>query len=290
MPSSQTAISWEQVRAIFDYPRPPQQVWEKQFDYFDDKLQRLAKTPYDQIDFSDLWYYHHDLAYVELQPDLFYYLFPVCLMDWHESLMKNVRCSHGDSEFHYGVHVGKVLEKMVTPRQRQAIYEFFRDSFLERLDTERGFVYSGSKTPAYRWMGRFNSLAVIAPVVELLWTPWWSLETPGRAVAALQYCSGLMYPEGDNPLFPAWTKEQGGGGPYLCLNDGHLHDAGWMTANLDFLSGTLTVDYVKDKVRGAVARLREEPEYETARRLETDLPRTEDHLRKTVAELPLLLN
>ena len=64
-------------------------------------LHKLAQTPWEKIDFSDLWYYHHDLAYVELQPELFAYLFPVCLMDWHMTLLQNVSCSHGDSEFRY---------------------------------------------------------------------------------------------------------------------------------------------------------------------------------------------
>src|SRR5580693_8717467 len=96
------SISWERVRAIFGDADPPQQVWEKQFDYFNDELKRLAATSYRDIDRQDLWYYYHDLAYVELQPELFAYLFPVCLMEWHDTLMRNESCSRGDSEFHYG--------------------------------------------------------------------------------------------------------------------------------------------------------------------------------------------
>src|SRR4051794_19956218 len=78
-------IGWERARAIFGDPRPPRTVWERQFDYCDADLRRLATTPYDRIDFADLWYYYHDLAYVELQPDLFDYLFPACLVDWQRS-------------------------------------------------------------------------------------------------------------------------------------------------------------------------------------------------------------
>jgi len=79
--SANHEISWTRVRAIFNDPKLPEHIWQSQFDGFDEELQRLARTPYDEIDFSDLWYYHHDLAYVDLQPDLFAYLFPVCLMD-----------------------------------------------------------------------------------------------------------------------------------------------------------------------------------------------------------------
>jgi hypothetical protein len=69
-------INWDRARTIFSFPEPPQDVWERQFDYCEEELSRIARTPWEQFDFDDLWYYHHDLAYVELQPDLFNYLFP----------------------------------------------------------------------------------------------------------------------------------------------------------------------------------------------------------------------
>jgi hypothetical protein len=282
-------IGWDRVRRILGNPQPPRTVEQRQFDYFDEALCRLARTPHDQIDFSDLWYYHHDLAYVELQPDLFDYLFPACLMDWHRSLMANQPCSHGDSEFHYGLHRGQVLEKMMGPDRRQAVHEFFRDSFSDRLDGERGFVYSASETPAYGWIGRFNSLGLIMPRIDLLWDAWWSLNTPGRAVAALQYCSDLMYFEDENPLFPAWRKEHGGGGPCIWTNDSRIYDTGWIDCNLDFLRTSLSVAFVNDGVARAAVRLAGEPEWEMARRLEADLPDRQELLELRVAELPTLL-
>ena len=282
-------ITWERLREVFGNPGQPTAVWERQFDYHDDVLLRLARTPYAEIDFGDLWYYHHDLAYVKLQPDLFRYLFPVCLMDWHQSLAKNDACSHGDSEFHYGVRRGKILETMVTPEQRDAIFEFIRDSFLERLDAERGLVYSGGRTPAYGWISRFNSVGLIMPRIDFLWEDWWSVHTPGRAVAVLQYCSGLMYPEGANPLVAAWTAEHGGGGPYLWENDSLIFDAGWMSQNVEFLTRTLTADYVTERIASAVARLKGDPAWEQARRMEHDRAKTRDLLNRRVAELPVLL-
>src|SRR6266404_4503753 len=82
-------ISWDRARSIFGNAAIPGQVWERQFDSFDEELGRLCRTPSSEIDFSDLWCYYHDLAFVELQPEVFAYLFPVCLMAWHESLMDN---------------------------------------------------------------------------------------------------------------------------------------------------------------------------------------------------------
>lgn len=288
--SASGAISWERVRAIFGDPKPPKAVWELQFDYDDEALSRLARTPYDKIDFGDLWYYHHDLAYVELQPELFAYLFPVCLMDWHLTLIQNAPCSHGDSEFHYGVWHGKVFDKMMTTDQRVAVFDFFRDSFLVRLDAERGFLYSGSKTPAYGWMARFNSLGIIMPGIENIWNAWWAVETTGRAVAALQYCAGLMYlPWEDNPLFGKWTQSEGGGGPYLSHNDSHIHGAGWQSGNLDFVRNALTPKFVEERVINSVARLQGEPEEETAQRLIADLPKAKEAIELRISELLDLL-
>ncbi|WP_406699102.1 hypothetical protein V5E97_09505 [Singulisphaera sp. Ch08] len=286
---NKSLITWKRARGIFNHPRPPESVWERQFDDSSYQLERLARTRYDQIDFGDLRYYYLDLAYVELQQDLFNYLFPVCLMHWHASLMQNQECSHSDSEFHQGVLRGNILEKMVTPQQRDAISEFIRDSFLERLDAERGFAYEGEKTPAYGWISRFNSVGLIMPGIDLLWEPWWTLDTPGRAVAALQYCSGLMYLEGENPLFGRWTPGQGGGGPCLWENDSLIPDVGWKPENLDFLSKTLTAEFVEDRVVKAVARLEGEPEWQKARRLENDLPESRELVSLRVAKLPTLL-
>ncbi len=282
-------INWQRAAAIFGNPRRPHTVWERQFDYHDGELWRIAQTPYKQFDFDDLWYYHQDLAYVELQPELFAYLFPVCLMDWHDTLQKNQCCSHGDSEFHKCIHRGQVLKKMITDVQRSEIINFFGDSFLCRLDDERGFVHRRSKTPAYGWLRRFNSLGLIIPTIDEIWDAWWLLESPGRAVAGLQYCSGLMYFAGENPVFDLRSKYESGDGPRLWEHDSDIDDAGWLEENVDFLGRTLTLDFVNEKVSAAVARLRNEPEFETARRIQNDLPDSEDLVAERVKELPRLL-
>lgn len=282
-------IDWQRARSIFGCPKPPTSVWERQFDDFDDELQNLATTPYEAIDFGDLWYYHHDLAYVELQPDLFAYLFPVCLMDWHMTLQSNESCSHGDSEFHYGLLHGKVLEKMATPAQRQQIAEFFCDSLLERLDLERGLYFSGSGASAYGWMSRFNSLGIVTPIIPNIWKAWWSLETVGRAVAAVQYLSGLMYFDGENPVFERWTPDKGGGGPYLWGNDSLIRDTGWMPENADFLASVLTLEFVEEQLKRAAIRLNGQPECDTARQLVDDIEDRRELVESRTAELPSLL-
>ena len=260
-------------------------MWEKQFDYCDDDLKRLANTPYEQMHFSDLWYYYHDLAYVELQPELFAYLFPVCLMDWHFSLMRNEGCSHGDSEFHRGIYQGKIFQKMLTAQQLEEVCEFFRDSFMERLDVERELSPVPSQYPSTARIDRFNSLGTIIPGIDVIWNSWWSLETPGRAIASIQYCSMLMYFDEDNPLFKAWD----GFVPGLWKNDSWIYGKGWSDENVTFLTTILTVEFVNKHLAAAVERLRGEPEFKQAQQIGNDLPECQDLLKVRVNELPALL-
>ena len=94
---------------------------------------------WDRVPDDYLWYYFHDLAYVELQADLFPHLFPACLRYWYETLMRNEAPSLGDSDFHYSLMRGQILENMLSESERQSLYDFFRDGFLDRIEAERGF-------------------------------------------------------------------------------------------------------------------------------------------------------
>ncbi|RIK75831.1 MAG: hypothetical protein DCC68_20530 [Planctomycetota bacterium] len=282
-------ITWERLRAIFGYPKPVFDVTERQFDYFDAELHQLARTAYDKIDFGDLWYYHHDLAYVDLQPDLFAYLFPACLMDWHRTLLDNEACSHGDSEFHYGVVHGNVLEKMLSPKQREQVESAFRDSMLYRLNRERGFVSDGKQPTAYASMARLSSLGLVSHAVPSIFQSWWELESPGHAVAALQYCSALMYFDGENPLFDVWIEGRNVGCVLLWENDSHFLDRGWSEANVGFLRRFITLERVTQVIRNAADKLCDEPEGALARRVVADLGDRRELLHHRVAELPELL-
>ena len=282
-------ITWERLRAIFGNPETVLKVTQQQFDYNDEKLQQMGRTPYDQIDFADMWYYHHDLAYVELQAELFAHLFPVCLMDWHQTLLDNQACSHGDSEFHYGILHGGVLEKMLTHKQLLQVNEVFSDSMLYRLDQECGFKYDGMHTPAFGWMSRLNSLGMFLENLPRLWEAWWSVETPGHAVCILQYCSGLMYFDGENPLFDEWTCEQGGGGPYLWEHDSYLSDRGWSEANVSFIEEYVTTERVIQAVQYAAKKLEIETESETASQIASELDDRRELIESRVSDMPRLL-
>jgi hypothetical protein len=282
-------ITWDRVRAIFGNAEPPEQVWEEQFDYCNEDLKRIAATPYREIERPGFgWYYYLDLAYVELQPDLFRYLFPVCLMEWHDSLLRNEPCSSGDAEFHSGLRKGNILEKMLNPRQRESVYEVFRDSFLERLDAEPMAVEPSLRIHPFAWIFRLNSLGTTAPCVEQVWTPWWEAATRGRAIAVLKYASGLIYFEGENEPF-GYAFRGGKYGPALWRDESFTHDDTWLPANLDFLRATLTFDYLVQHLQATVTRLKQTPEAELAEKITADAVQNRELVELRIAELPVLL-
>lgn len=278
-------ITPERSRAIFGNPKPPEKVWEEQFDYCNKQLRKLARTDWRSIDYGDLWYYFHDMSYVELQPDLFRYLFPVCLNFWYDSLMRSTSAELGDAEFHYSLRQGNILEKMLTVSQRAAVFEFFHDGFIDRVEAERGFIYTGQRTPAYSWLMRFNSIGLVAPIIERIWSTWWKLDHPGKAVSAIIYATGLVYLKGENPIFSEWTQEGGGGGPYLTESDSGIYDAAWLPENLEFLKETLSVEYIQGMLKGAAAVLAGEPEAELSMRIAEDSGKHEDILQIRIDDL-----
>lgn len=282
-------ITWDRAREITGYASPPPTVVQEQSDGFQGELRRLAWTPQEAITHEELWYYHHDLWRSELQPDLFAYLFPVCLMDWHATLLANRPCAYGDTEFHWGLWQGQVLDRMLDERQRAQLFAFFRDGFLDRIDQERGFRYVGSGTPAYAWMRRLGSIGFVMPDIAVVWDAWWALESPGAAVALIQWCSALMYREGENPLFGVWTASGGGGGPCPWEDDSFIYGAGWPPANVAFLREALGLFKIRDGLERALTKLRGEPEKERALAIVGDFPNRAGLVAKRAAELPDML-
>jgi hypothetical protein len=262
-------------------PAPkPESVWEQQFDGFQHTLVKLARLPWDEVPQHDLWEYFLDLSYVELQPDLFRHLFPACLKYWYDTLLRNESAECGDSDFHYSLLQGNIADRMLSETERERLYAFFRDGFLDRVDKQRGFVYEPGGRSANAWISRFNSLGIVAPVVPSIWEEWWNMDHPGKAVSAVMYSSGLVYLKGENPIYGVSTSRVGGGGPYLTQNDSQIFDYGWRHDNVAHLAGVLSVDYVLKKLQQAARALAPCAEGEMAARVADDAL-----MRKDVIEI-----
>ncbi len=131
---------------------------------------------------------------------------------------------------------------------------------------------------------------MILPHIEPIWEPWWKVETRGRAIAALKYCSGLIYFEGENKPFGMQIGNRGLFGPELWRDDSHIYGQGWMASNVEFLRGVLSFEFVLQKTEQAVERLANEPEYELAKLVLHDAIINRELIDCRTAELPKILS
>ena len=247
------------IRRAFGDPRPlaPDAVWQKPFDYDAAHLHRLAVlAPDAEADPSDLVAYALDFKYEQIQPDLFLHVLPFCLRAWHDDLTAPFGRYEGFvDELYPALLRGNVLDEVLTPNQAAAVGDFMRAAILGRIDAQRELSFKGSKADAYAWFHALSTYGLLRGDVDKLWAAWWAADSEGRAVAAAQYASCLIYDETANPAFDAWTRERGGGPPCLWHYRGHVLEGRWRESNLEFLEGVLTPDGVRAVLDRAVARL-----------------------------------
>jgi hypothetical protein len=271
--------------------RPPEKITQEAFEGNDRHLKRLVRLlPGELADAKDLWEYIHDLRNADIQGPLFVYLLPFCLQAWREDL-RGIHDGYGGViEYFYPVLADRhIFDLHLTPKQSAVVSEFMRQTILEEIDDQRGLAFQGSRTKPYRWFRALTTYGVLLPDADRLWTAWWSLDTVGRAIAAVQYISCLMYSESENPVFAPWTPDRGGGPPCLWEFEGHLYAHRWLEPNVNFLRGILTVQRVTDVLARAVERLVGQPEYEAAAAVQQDFPLCTETLEPRCAELPQLL-
>jgi hypothetical protein len=246
----------ERMTAVLGKAHKPLTVWQQQFDGFNETLLIYAKSEWYDVPGSELWAYIHDLTYQELQPDLFKHLFPACLKFWYDTLMRNEDAAVGDADLHHALLHGNILTKMLDETERQRLFEFFADGFLDRVELERDFSCERPKNSSNAWIGRFNSIGLVAPIIPKIWTDWWSMDSPGKAVCAMMYASGLIYWPGENPIYLPWTPAKGGGGPYLTEWDSNEFDNVWLDSNVSFMRSVLTPAYIIERMDAAASTLR----------------------------------
>jgi|HubBroStandDraft_1064217.scaffolds.fasta_scaffold109901_2 hypothetical protein len=270
--------------------KPPEKITQEAFEGDNRHLRRLVRlAPSERANASDLWEYTQDLCHTKIQGPLLAYLLPFCLEAWREDL-RGFDGYGGFVEHLYPVLADRhVFDVHLTPKQTEAVSTFMRESILEEIDEQRGLAYQGMNARPYRWIRALTSYGVLLPDVQRIWTAWWSLDTIGRAIAAVQYISCLMYSENENPVFSPWTRDGGGGPPCLWEFEGLLYEHRWLEANATFLKGTLNPTGVSEVLSRAVKRLTEEPENEMAARVLADLPLCIATVESRCAELPLLL-
>jgi hypothetical protein len=279
------------LRHAFGRVAAPEKFTQEAFEGDDRHLRRLIRLkPGERAEPSDLWEYTQDLLYTEIQSPLLAYLLPFCLELWREDLRGIHDGCGGFVEQFYPVLANRhVFESHLTQKQAAAVSAYMRQVILDEIDDQRGLTYQGMNERPYRWIRALTTYGVLLPDLDRLWGAWWSLDTIGQAIAALQYISCLMYPENENPVFAPWTPNGGGGPPCLWDFEGHLYTHHWMEPNVVFLKRILAVPGVTETLNRAVDRLTAQPEHHVATQIQGDLPLLTETLEARCAELPRLL-
>lgn len=266
---------------------PPEKITQEVFEHDDKHLRRLAQLkPGERAEAKDLWNYAQDLLHTEIQSSLFAYLLPFCLAAWQEDLEGNYGYG-GFIEHLYPVLANRrIFDEHMEPKQAAVVSQYMQRTILGEIDDQRGLAYQGSNAKPYRWIRALTTYGVLRPDMHSLWRAWWSFETVGRAVAAVQYISCLMYPENENPVFAPWTPDGGGGPPCLWDFEGHLYEHCWQSPNIQFLKETLNVQNVSHVLNRCAERLADGPESAVVAQMRADFPLTLDALGARCVELP----
>lgn len=271
--------------------QPPTQITQEAFEGNDQHLRRLVRLhPDERPDPNDIYEYLHDLRNTEIQSSLLAYLLPLCLEVWREDV-RGLHGGYGGAIEHlYPVLADyHVFDLHLKPKQTKVVSEFMRQTILEEIDDQRGLAFQGARARPYRWFGEFATYGVLLTDIENLWSRWWLLNTAGRAIAAVQYVSCLMYLETENPIFAPWTPIGGGGPPGLWEFQGHLYEHRWLERNVNFLNTVLTAQKVSNGLGLAVDRLAGQPEHAIAAAVLEDLPLCSATVEARCAQLPKIL-
>lgn len=257
------------MAAIFKHPKPPAQVTERQFDGCQEELEAVARTPWHELGDGSPWYYLMDLAYVDLQEDLFDYLFPGYLILWWEGQLSREGGPEGETDFYHALDQGGILEKMLDADRRAAVFEWMVDAYLEGVD-----AWSGQLDVVYRSHGTaddlhgplwsLHALGQSVPILPAIWPRLAEVSTAGRAQWWLVLATGLAFKENECPFVPKWTPLGGGGGIYALESAASIYGHGYLAPNQQVVRENLSVRFLGSKVEEAGPHLVHEHEREWA--------------------------
>lgn len=285
--ASEASMSVLRLRRAFGGIAPPSNITQEPYDSSPKHLRRLAQLQRgDRAEVRDLWEYTQDLLYGgEIQTPLFAFVLPFCLEGWREDL-RGTDGYGGFVEHLYPVLANKhVFDLHLKSQQTSAVSDFMRESILEEIDDQRGLTFSGMTSRPYRWIRALTTYGVLLPDIERLWNEWWSTKTVGKAAAAVQYISCLMYSNNENPVFAPWTPDRGGGPPCLWEFEGHLYSNRWLENNVAFLKKSLSPESARRVLERSVEILANEPEQEVALEIQEDWPLCEETVASRCEEL-----
>jgi hypothetical protein len=286
-------VTTDELWQEFGQPQQPAAIWQNPFDYDPKHLHSLCRcqTEGRLPDPGDLSDYALDLCHEEIQPDLLVFLLPICLRassthlldqgGWYEGSLEQFWCALNRRPGALG---------LLSEKQRNAVERYFREAILLAIDGGRRLRGASSNAACYRWFHDLGSFATVFRGLRHLWSAWWNLNSEGRAIGALQYLSCLMYENGSNPVFAAWTPAKGGGPPALWADSMSVNDEPWNSENVYFLRSVLVPSQLFSAIDRCLERLSNPEDRRIATQMKDDFEHQRTLLELRIEQLPEILS
>lgn len=237
---------------IFDYPQPPKRITQQQFDGAQKDLEATAKKQWHDIGQDDYWHTLLDFCYVDLQQDLFDYLFPALLIKWWEGLLDRQGGPASECGFYRAIDGGQLLTKMMSPERRNAVLEWMVDAYVEGVVAWGGhlsFVYdSQGPNDLHGPLWSFHSIGQSIPITKQLLQRLRLGSTLGQAQWWFVLAIALVWDENECPDIPPWNAVDGGGGVYPLERDDSIFDHGYLPENLEAFKSSVTYVEIADRL------------------------------------------
>jgi len=224
-------------------PKPPSTIWQKPFDYIPGHCQRIADQGF-EASLQDILEYFLDYQYMEVQRDLFKFVLPIAFQAWAKTLLEPNRPFDGMWQ---AFDRRPPHPNYLSGTEFEALNSFVRRILFKRLQNESELSFRGSEASPYLWAEQFMNAVYVFPIIESLWTEWWMVDAPWKAICGLQWWSGFMYWRNESPIFGEWTREDGGGNicPY---ETSYLKYRPARVENIDFLKQHMSLSHAKKSI------------------------------------------
>lgn len=226
---------------IFGEPKRPSVITEIQFDFDQDELRQLVRAPWGEAKQHEFIGYLHDLNYVELQPDLFRYLFPSLLITLWRGMADR---SGGPQGFYGSVTSGEALERMLNEPERAAVLTWMVDAFIDAIDSPSPGTWAERQMPDGREysmsLSFFNALGCSFAITGRIWDQLCNVRTVGRGQWWTAVGAGLMGIDVPSPILGRALMDKIG----LYGTDSWESDPAYLPVNVAFMRRSVTLDHV----------------------------------------------
>jgi hypothetical protein len=256
---------------IFDNPIPPKTISEEQFDNAQEELIKTARKVWHEIDQEDYWHYLMDLKYVDLQQDLFDYLFPAFLIRWWEGLLNGSGGPDSETDFYAAVDGGNIFTQMMSESRRQKVFEWMTDAYLESVDSYSDQAVLEQKavgSNTLEWpLGAFNAIGQSVPITKSILTKLADVSNIGRAQWWLVLASGIIWKNGLCPHMPGCNSSDKFSGISINYTLASIYDHGYREENLRAITNFVTYELLLAMLKESLQVLTNTPFEEWSQRV-----------------------